>query len=352
MSRTQATIIYNPASGKRGRRADNVREMIRLLAERDIDARACATNGPHDAGRLAREAVERGSDLVISYGGDGTMNEVIQGLVGSGAALAVWPGGTANVLARELEMPSSIARIADIIAAGKTVRIALGVMRRDAETRRRGDAETNGAKLELAASSSDSPVAASPRLRVSASPIRSSPVAGSPRPPVSASPPPRYFIMFAGIGLDASVARSVSPSLKKRTGQLAFWVEGIKHVFTWAPEPFTIEVDGKKFEGVFALIGNGRGYGGGLCMTPHARLQDPCFEVYIVPRRSNNFAYLRDLAACARGTTARTTATLVRGLRVTANSSEEPWVEADGEIIGPLPMTFEIVPDALSVIVP
>jgi diacylglycerol kinase family enzyme len=59
-----------------------------------------------------------------------------------------------------------------------------------------------------------------------------------------------------------------------------------------------------------------------------------------------------DLLACARGTTARTDATMVRGRHIVANSSEEPWVEVDGEVIGPLPMTFDVVPDALSMIVP
>lgn len=298
MSQKRATIIYNPMSGRPARRADNAREMARLLSERGIHTEACATTGPNDATRLARESVSSGSDIIVSYGGDGTLNEVLQGIVGSPASLAVWAGGTANVVARDLCLPTDVAGLADIIAAGKTTRITLGLAQSDAGTKQ------------------------------------------------------RYFFMFAGIGLDASIARKVNAKLKRRTGEFAFWVEGIRHILTWRAEPFIIEIDGKEFESVFALIGNGKGYGGGFCMAPNAKLEEPLFEIYIVPKRATNLAYLRDLAACARGNPAIKGINIVKGRHVKANSSNEPWVEVDGELIGPLPMTFDVVPDALSVIVP
>jgi YegS/Rv2252/BmrU family lipid kinase len=272
--------------------------MARLLSARGIPTEARSTAGPNDATRLARESIESGSDIIISYGGDGTLNEVLQGMIGSSASLAVWAGGTANVVARDLCLPTDVAGLADIIAAGKTRRITLGVARGGAGTEQ------------------------------------------------------RYFFMFAGIGLDASIARKVNPKLKRRTGEFAFWVEGIKHILTWRADTFTIEVDGKKYESVFALIGNGKGYGGGFCMAPNARLEEPLFEVYIVPKRATNLAYLRDLAAVARGNPVVKGVNIVKGRHVKANSSNEPWVEVDGELIGPLPMTFDVVPDALSVIVP
>ena len=158
--------------------------------------------------------------------------------------------------------------------------------------------------------------------------------------------------MMAGIGLDASIARGVNKRLKRKTGEFAYWITGIKHVFTWRAEPFVIEVDGQSYESVFALIGNGKGYGGGMCITPHAQLEDPWFEVYILPRQASTFAYVGALAACMRGKPESTNATIIRGRHIKANSTHEPWVEADGEIIGSLPMNFDIVPDALSVIVP
>ncbi|HEY9231561.1 MAG TPA: hypothetical protein VIS78_05425 [Blastocatellia bacterium] len=158
--------------------------------------------------------------------------------------------------------------------------------------------------------------------------------------------------MMAGVGLDASIARSVNKSLKRRAGELAYWVSGIKHLFTWPAEPFTITVDGQRFESAFAIIGNGKGYGGGMLLTPHARLVEPLFEVYILPPLKSNLAYLRVLSVCMRGKPEASGATMIKGRRVEANSSHAPWVEADGEVIGPLPMCFEVVPEALTLIVP
>lgn len=317
MNPKRATIIYNPMSGRPGRRAEDVREMSRLLLLRGIESDACATTGPEDAARLAKEALERDAHIIVGYGGDGTINEVIQEMAGKDAALVVWPGGTSNVVARDLGVPFRLTQIVEMIAAGKTRRISLGLATStDGETGRQRDAVTVVPSLGL---------------------------------PVS---PSRYFLMMAGIGLDASIARAVNRRLKRRTGEFAYWLAGVRHFFVWRAEPFTIEVDGRCYESTFALVGNGKGYGGGMMMTPNARLEDPWFEVYILPPQRNNLAYLRALRACMSGKPDVPGVLLIKGEHVVANSTVEPWVEADGEIIGPLPMTFDIVPDALSIIVP
>src|SRR5262245_44764117 len=324
MTNKRATIIYNPMSGRPARRAAEVKQMIRLLAERGIDASSEATSSPHDATTLAGHAAAAGTDIVVSYGGDGTLNEVIQGLAQTDVSLAVWAGGTANVVARELAMPFEPAKIADVIAVGKTLRIALGV------------------------ASQVNPEEKPPSKSVEVgSPLHSGGPGG-----FTARDRRRYFIMMAGIGLDASIARGVNHRLKRRTGEFAYWLTGLGHLFTWDAEVFSVEVDGKRYDSVFTLIGNGKGYGGDLCMAPNAKLDEPWFEIYILPPLANNFSYLGALAACKRGKPDKSGATLVRGCHVKANSSEKPWVEVDGELIGPLPMTFDAVPDALSLIVP
>jgi diacylglycerol kinase (ATP) len=345
MPQQRAVIIYNPMSGRAGRRAEDARHMISLLAARDIQAEARATAGPDDATRLAREAVNDGAEIIISYGGDGTLNEVIQGMVQSRAALAVWPGGTSNVVARDLEMPFTIERIVDVIATGKTQRIALGLARRREEGER-------GREGEGATGSSG---AAELRERETEQQTGKQIISPSPPRPLAPSlplPKHRYFVMMAGIGLDASIARSVNKKLKRHAGEYAYWVTGLKHLFTWPAERFTITVDGQKFESTFAIIGKGKGYGGGMTITPNARLDEALFEVYILPPLKSNLAYLRVLSACMRGKPETSGATMIKGRRVEANSSHAPWVEADGEVIGPLPMTFEVVPDALTLIVP
>src|SRR5215211_2413710 len=97
MAYRKATIIYNPMSGRKGKRTEKTQKMARLLEARGIAAEACATTAPNDATRLAHEAIASGSNILVSYGGDGTLNEVIQAMIGSDAVLAVWAGGTANV---------------------------------------------------------------------------------------------------------------------------------------------------------------------------------------------------------------------------------------------------------------
>lgn len=301
MAEKRATIIYNPMSGRPGKRAEQAAEMVRRLEERGIRAQAQATSAPDDATRLTREALAGGSNIIISYGGDGTLNEVIQAMVGSDAVLGVWAGGTANVVARDLNVPRDPRRLAEVIAAGKTRRIALGAALQGSEPGRRT---------------------------------------------------PRYFFMFAGIGLDASISRGVNRKLKRKTGEFAFWVSGIKHLLMWKGQPFSVEVDGKRYESAFTLIGNGKSYGGNLEMAKNARLEAPEFEVFILPRHRTNIAYLLALIKCFFKKPEKTSATIVKGNRVGIDADKEVWVELDGEVVGTLPMTFEVLPDALSVIVP
>ncbi|HKA16944.1 MAG TPA: YegS/Rv2252/BmrU family lipid kinase [Blastocatellia bacterium] len=329
MTEKQATIIFNPMSGRAGRRAEDVRHMVEILARRGIKASSSATTGPGTATKQAAAAVATGVDIIISYGGDGTLNEVIQGVAGSRTPLAVWPGGTSNVVARDLGVSFEIGGLAEMISICKTQRIALGLARSGSEFDDSPEPDGNGFTAK-----------------------DSSSTAGPEALEFEARSPGRYFVMMAGIGLDASIARSVNHNLKRRAGELAYWLSGIKHLFKWRAETFTIEVDGKRYEAAFALVGNGKGYGGGMVMTPGAKLDQPWFEIYILPPLSNNFAYLRALGACMRGRPEIAGVSLIKGTRIKANSSREPWVEADGELLGPLPMTFEIVPDALSVIVP
>ncbi|HEX8352632.1 MAG TPA: diacylglycerol kinase family protein, partial [Pyrinomonadaceae bacterium] len=195
MSSTErkAVLIANPNAG-RGR-AVNAREVEtfcgRALAS-GVRVEVLHTKGPDDAARLAAEAARSGATDVVVRGGDGTVHEAIQGLVGAGVRLLVWPAGTANVLARQLELPRAAAEAAEVLARGRTRRITLG---------------------------------AATSVRTGAR---------------------RYFFMMAGVGLDASVVRSVRPRLKRRVGEAAFWYAGLGHLAHWTPREFTVEVGGER----------------------------------------------------------------------------------------------------------
>src|SRR5262245_61222385 len=126
MSRT-ACIIYNPRSGNQRERSAEVAEFGSLLGKQGFEVDAQATAGPNHATQLAKEAVKGGFDLLVAHGGDGTMNEVLQGMVGSSLPLVVWPGGTANVLALDLKLPRDPGEIAEMIAQNNRLRITVGL---------------------------------------------------------------------------------------------------------------------------------------------------------------------------------------------------------------------------------
>ncbi|HEX8475142.1 MAG TPA: diacylglycerol kinase family protein [Pyrinomonadaceae bacterium] len=299
MNQRQAILISNPHSGRGGAaRARKVTRFCELLRERGIEVEVANTTGPNDATRLAAEASDKGIREVIVSGGDGTINEALQGLMRRDVRLAVWPAGTANVLARELRLPFDARGAAEVFARGRVQRVSIGCAT---------DVQS-GAE--------------------------------------------RYFFLMAGVGLDASVARGVRPRLKRRVGAAAFWYSGLEHLARWQPHSFNVEIDGQTFPATFAAIGNAPHYGGNLAITPRARLDAPEFEICLVDSHSRlRYLYLLTHAMRPRGVSENLTG--VRFLRATqVRATGHALVQADGEIIGQLPMNFSIVPAAIEIVVP
>lgn len=254
------------------------------------------TDAPGQATAIAARAARNGSSDVIVAGGDGTINEAIQGLAGSKARLAIIPRGTANVLARELKLPLDDEQATEVAARGNSRRIHLGL----------ATEEATGAS--------------------------------------------RLFVLMAGIGLDASVVRGVRPRLKKRIGKGAFWISGLSHLADWKPSAFTLEIEGRSYTGTFAAIGKAARYGGDLSITPGARLDQPEFEICLI-ETSSRVHYLRLLSYALRAGMPHDKPGVrfikTASVRATGNAP----VQVDGELIGQLPMRFEIAPHSLEVIV-
>jgi len=254
-----------------------------------------STSGPGDATRIAAHATQDGFNEVIVSGGDGTVNEVLQGLVGSRARLGILPTGTANVLARELKLPLNARQAAEVVARGRIRKIHLGCA-----------IDENGTR--------------------------------------------RFFCLMAGVGLDASVISRVHPGLKKRIGKAAFWYSGLSQLADWQPIPFEIEVNGKTYEATFAVIGKAAGYGGELAVTPRARIDYPEFEICVIDSRSR-LRYLRLLSYVMRGGIPPNKKG-IRFLHATrAHARGNTAVQVDGELVGKLPMSFEIADSTVEVFV-
>lgn len=298
--RDGALLIANPLAGRGSstHRRQGVKRFCETLKQHGVTVEMAATTAPGDATRLAEQAVREGWREVIVSGGDGTINEALQSLAGKNVRLAVWPRGTANVLARELNLPFKAERVAQMISRGKTRSISIGCA-------------TNEARNEH-----------------------------------------RYFFLMAGVGLDASVVRGTNSNLKRRVGEAAFWYSGLQHLARWQPVSFDIEVEGKTYPATFAAIGKAARYGGNLAITPGARLDDEQFEICVIDSTSK-LRYLHLLSRAMRSTGVaehlpHTRLFKASRVRVTG----EALVQADGELIGKLPMSFEVTSKRIEIIVP
>lgn len=292
-------VIFNPAA--KGEKAKRFRQHLDTIG---ADCALKPTTRPGGGRELALEAVGEGYDTIVAAGGDGTMNEVLNGIGdapdGFGRVrLAVLPLGTANVFARELRVPIHLRRAWEIIRRGCERKIDLP----------QAEFSTNG-RTER-----------------------------------------RYFAQLAGAGVDARAVELVDWATKKRTGYGAYIVAGLKAVGETKPE---ISVTGPdcRASGEQVVVGNGRFYGGPFLLFPQAELGDGLLDVCILP--DANWAAV---VACAWGAI---TGTLSRraGLRhfkaesFTLTATKRTPLELDGELVGELPAKFSITPNRLRVIVP
>lgn len=289
-----AALIYNPlAGGLRWWHRRDLGRALELLAAYGIVTTCFSTAGPGSATELARRQLAAGRDLIIVCGGDGTINEVVNGMVGSPVPLALLPAGTANVLAKELGLPGDVWRAAEYIPRGVVRRIALGRAGR------------------------------------------------------------RYFICVAGAGADGNMVYHLGQRDTGHLGMLSYWGEAWRQFFLYGFPEFTVQVGAEELAATLLIVSRTRHYGGPIQITRGADLFRDEFEVCVFPRRFRPvyvlyfFAQLFHVLHRLRGVRflrARAVRAASRGGRI--------YVQADGELAGRLPMEFVIVPDSLSLLVP
>jgi YegS/Rv2252/BmrU family lipid kinase len=294
-------VIFNPAA-----RGDKARHFRRHLDEIGASAALKATAATGDARRLAAEAVAEGFDLVVAAGGDGTVNEVLNGIGEAPdgfnrARFGVLPLGTVNVFARELRFPMKLEDVWKILRRGNEMKIDL------------------------------------PRAEFSA----------------SGKVERRYFVQLAGAGFDARAIELVDWELKKKFGALSYDVAGLKAlretkaVITAQEGARSTKED---FRGELVLIGNGKFYGGRFEIFPDADLRDGLLDICVMPRV--NFAAL---LRCGLGilTRKKLPEKIVRRFRAPAfelSSESKAAFELDGEWVGNLPVKFSVEREKLRVV--
>jgi diacylglycerol kinase (ATP) len=269
-------VILNPRA--RSERANSLVDELRQLAP---EAEFLLTESSGDARQLAAQAARDGFRVVVAAGGDGTVNEVANGLAGSTAALGVLPMGTMNVFAKEHGIPAQLEAALAVIRAGTTREIDLA-MANDA-----------------------------------------------------------HFIQLAGVGLDAQVVKETNWESKKRLGALSYLISAAQ-VASRTPPKLVVESGGAVHEGSFVIVGNGRYYGAKLVLFPDAKTDDGLLDVLVFKKLGylDIARYLGGVLIGAHTKLSDVEYFQTRELRV--HSEDDVPVEVDGELSGVAPVNFRV----------
>lgn len=280
----RARIIYNPTSGREIFKR-HLADVLQRLEIAGYETSCHATTGAGDATEAAKIAVKRRYDLVVAAGGDGTINEVINGLAEQEyrPKLGIIPTGTTNDFARALHIPRDIEAAADIIVKGQTIPVDVG---------RIND---------------------------------------------------KYFINIAGGGRLTELTYEVPSKLKTVLGQLAYYLKGIEMLPSIRSSDFRIEYDGKLFEGeaMLFLVGLTNSVGGFERLAPHSSINDGLFSLLIL-KKTNLADFIRIATLAVRGEHIYDPNVIyTQANRIKVTSKEKVQVNLDGEFGGLLPAEFE-----------
>jgi diacylglycerol kinase (ATP) len=280
-------VILNPAAN--GDRARRWRNRLDHLA---INCQVCETSRPGEAETLARHAANEGFSKIVAAGGDGTINEVVNGLAGTPAMLGLLPLGTVNVFAMELGLPSNDLESCWRVIEGNTTRLV--------------DLPTANGKC---------------------------------------------FVQLAGVGLDAQAVKETSGSLRQNFGPLSYLISAAQIAARQPPE-LLLESDRGRMEASFVLIGNGRRYGGPFPFFKEAVIDDGLLDV-VAFKQLGYFDIIRYLQEVFFSSHIRLPQVeYFQTSHVRISSQEEVPVELDGELVGNCPVTFEIKERTLRVLAP
>ena len=281
-------VIANPTSGSHSRH--KLERAVRILKETGREVEILYTQCRGDGMRLAREAAGMGSELVIATGGDGTFNEVANGLAGTEVPMALLPAGTTNVLAKEFDLPENV---------DGAIRVALEGTPKTASL----------AKIEWEGMD-------------------------------------RYFCFVAGIGFDAAAVHATrGKALMKLSGKLSHIVYGIGVLAGWNPELLEIEADGKKYEGYSLMLCNAAKYAGHMKVSPHANILDPDLYMFVMKGR-RRWDVLRYVTGILSGRNIHFKDVVYEKVR-SVKVSGRAHIQVDGDYLGMTPAT--VTADAVRV---
>ena len=295
MTPAPVVVVANPSAG-RGKAGRLIGKVGRALHEAGIEHEVRISSSAEDLERRAREAAEEGAKVVAALGGDGSVGLAANGLLGTGAALAILPSGTADDFAA-----------------------SVGV--RKLETAVRAIAEANIVPIDVV------------RVRAGAT--------------------TRHYVALAGCGFDSEVNEAANAMTIKLGATGTYVAALVKTLSRFTPAGFRIELDDEIVEGphMLVVVGNSISYGGGMKVTPDASIVDGKLDVCLL-REMSKGSFVWAFPKVFRGTHVKHPAVrMARATRVKVEADRRVMVYADGERVGPAPAVFEVVPGALPVVV-
>ncbi|MCB2100129.1 MAG: diacylglycerol kinase family lipid kinase [Rhodobacterales bacterium] len=283
-------VIRNPVAGRRhgGRFARIMGHLWSLGCKVTV----IETRFRGDAEAIAAEIDPDTVDVVVAAGGDGTINEVINGLKGRDIPLAIVPLGTANVLAAEIGLPLRASSIAKTIARAPARRVYLG--------------DANG----------------------------------------------RRFVMMAGVGFDAWVVATLNPAWKRVLGRTAYVARMVVGLARYRFPKYRVTIDGQAYKAASVVIANGHYYGGRFTCAPDARLDDPDLKVCLFRRGGPLAAVVYALWLGLGRLHKRKDVMLVPGRSVRVEGPDAEPVQGDGDLVASLPLTAGLDGDGLLLVMP
>lgn len=267
------------------------------LQSKGYEVEVLFTDKKGDAEKLSKEAIKKSPSLIIAAGGDGTFNEVINGIAGSEIPMAILPLGITNVLAKELGIPETVKKSMEIAVNGIPRIVSLG-------------------KITL---QEDAPKA-------------------------------RYFCMMAGMGFDGMTVFELNKTLKKISGKGSHFYSGLKVLSHFHPNELTFTIGEKSYSGYSAVIGNGAKYGGHVKVTPDAKLTDPNLYVCIFKGKKRLDICRYILGVLTKRHLRFKDVEYLMAERVQIDGSAH--IQIDGDYLGMTPAIVEMAPFTVRLVYP
>ena len=288
-------VIHNPVAGPKDVNPKAVKRIERVrayLSAQGLPFRIRETSAPGDAGVMAREAALESADAVVAVGGDGTMNEVADGLAGSATRLVFVPHGTGNVFAREFSLPESVEGCMDLLTSGKTISVRL--------------AKAND----------------------------------------------RHFVLLGSAGFDAEVVERMHHRQKNLLGIAAYVLCGARHLLRSQPPLWLEFPDRERVKAQAVIVARGKKYGGNVTIAPAGDIAGETFQV-IALLRKGRWSIAKFALDALRGKHVSSRHVLIReSPSLFVRSTIPSACQVDGEYLGPLPVRFTVTDVLLRIVVP